>query len=141
MGNINNKLIVLAGPTCFGKSDVAIELSKIIDAEIVSCDSMQIYKGLDIGTAKVTKDEMENIKHYMIDICSPNVNFDIKQFSEMAKECINIIQNKNKIPILVGGTRYYIKDVINENNFLYEDDNLKNEILNDINNDIEKYGF
>ena len=100
---------------------------------------MQIYKGLDIVTAKVTKDQMENIKHYMIDICSPNVNFDIKQFSEMAKECINIIQNKNKIPIRVGGTRYYIKDVINENNFLYEDDNLKNEILNDINNDIEKY--
>lgn len=141
MNNINNKLIVIAGPTCSGKSDIAIELSKIIDAEIVSCDSMQIYKGLDIGTAKVTKDEMGNIKHYMIDICSPKDNFDIKQFSEMAKEYIYKIQNKNKIPILVGGTGYYIKSVIYENNFLFEDENLKNTIINEINNDIEKYGF
>lgn len=141
MENINNKLIVIAGPTCSGKSDVAIELSKIIDAEIVSCDSMQIYKGLDIGTAKVTKNDMEGIKHYMIDICSPNDDFDIKQFSEMAKECIKTIQIKNKIPILVGGTGYYLKAVINENKFLEEDENLKKNILNNINNNIEKYGF
>lgn len=141
MENINNKLIVIAGPTCSGKSDIAIELANIIDAEIISCDSMQIYKGLDIGTAKITKSEMGNIKHYMIDICNPDENYDIKQFSAMANNCIEIIHKKNKIPILVGGTGYYLKAIINNNSFLDEDEDLKNKILNEINNDIEKYGF
>ena len=141
MNQKNNKIIIIAGPTCTGKSDLAVELAKRLDTEIISCDSMQVYKGLDIGTAKINNDEMCNIKHYMIDEFMPTENCDIKIFSEKTKHYIDIIQNNGKIPILVGGTGYYIKSIILNNDFLYEDMDKKNKILENINDELDKYGI
>ena len=141
MNQKNNKLIIIAGPTCTGKSDLAIELAKRLDTEIISCDSMQVYKGLDIGTAKITKEEMCGIKHYMIDEFMPTENCDIKIFSEKTKNYIDMIQNNGKIPIIVGGTGYYIKSIILKNDFLYEDMDAKNKIMDEIQNELDKYGI
>ncbi|MBO7449589.1 MAG: tRNA (adenosine(37)-N6)-dimethylallyltransferase MiaA [Clostridiales bacterium] len=99
---------IIAGPTASGKSSLAIELAKRIDGEVISCDSMQIYKGLDIGTAKVTKDEIQMIPHHMIDIVEPEVTFSVSDFITMAYDIIEDILSRGKMPILCGGTGQYI---------------------------------
>lgn len=110
-------LIVIAGPTACGKSAVSIELAQLINGEIISADSMQVYKGMDIGTAKITKDEMSGITHYLIDCLNPDEEFSVAIFQKMAKKAIDTIINKGKIPILVGGTGFYINALVNDNNF------------------------
>ncbi len=110
-------LIVIAGPTACGKSAVSIELAQLINGEIISADSMQVYKGMDIGTAKITKDEMSGITHYLIDCLNPDEEFSVAIFQKMAKNAIDTIINKGKIPILVGGTGFYINALVNDNNF------------------------
>ena len=107
-----NKLILISGPTGVGKSSLAIELAKILDTEIISADSMQIYKGFNIGTAKVTEEEMQGIKHHMIDIVEANDNFSVKEYREMAYKIIDKLHAENKIPIVVGGTGLYINSLI-----------------------------
>lgn len=106
------KLIVILGPTASGKTDLAIKLAKKFNGEIVSADSRQIYKGMDIGTGKATKKERQDIQHYLLDVASPKRNFTVTQYKKLALRAINKIQKKWKIPFLVGGTGFYIQTVI-----------------------------
>jgi len=112
-----NKVIVIYGPTAVGKSAIAVELAKIIDGEIISADSMQIYKGLDIGSAKVTLDEMQGIKHHLIDIKEPSEDYSVAEFCENAKRIIPEIISRCKTPIIVGGTGLYLKSLISNYDF------------------------
>ncbi len=106
------KVIVIAGPTASGKTALSIELAKKINGEIVSADSMQIYKYMNIGTAKPTKEEMQDIKHYLLDFVSPEERFSVAQYQELAQEAINTIISKGKVPIVVGGTGLYINSLV-----------------------------
>lgn len=110
-------LIIIAGPTATGKTNLSISLAKAIYGEIISADSMQVYKGFDIGTAKITKDEMCGIKHYLIDEVEPDFNFNVYEFKTRAKKYINQIYEKGKIPILVGGTGFYIQSILYDIDF------------------------
>ena len=106
-------LIIVAGPTASGKTALSIELAKRLGGEIVSADSMQIYKYMDIGTAKPTKAEMQGIPHHMIDFLEPSVNFSAADYCSLASKSISDIFNRGKIPILVGGTGLYIDSLVN----------------------------
>jgi tRNA dimethylallyltransferase len=108
-------LIVVAGPTSSGKSDFAVELAHKCNGEIISADSRQIYRGLDIGTGKITKEEMRGIPHYMLDICDITESFSVKEFRDRALPIIDDIISRGKSPILCGGTGYYIDSVIYKN--------------------------
>lgn len=127
------KVIVIAGPTASGKSNLAIELAKKIDGEIISADSMQIYKEMNIGTAKVSKEEMQGIKHYMIDFVPPNKRYSVSAYKKEAEECICEILKKGKTPIICGGTGLYINSLIYGIEFLEEeiDETYRNK-LNEI---------
>ena len=108
------KIIVILGQTATGKSDFAVEVAKKINGEIISADSRQVYKGMDLGTGKVTKKEMGGIPHFMLDVISPkNKTFSAGQFQKMAKQKIKEILDKKNIPIICGGTGYYIDSLIN----------------------------
>lgn len=125
-------LIVIAGPTACGKTASSVLLAKKIKGEIISADSMQVYKYMDIGTAKIKEEEKEGIKHYLIDEFYPNEDFSIAIFKEKATKYINEIHKKGKIPILVGGTGFYINSVIYNNDFTktIKDDNYRKELEN-----------
>lgn len=105
------KVIAIVGPTAVGKSDIAVSLAKQINGEIINSDSMQIYKFLNIGSAKPTKEEMKEINHYLIDEISPFDEFSVSDFKERAQKYIVEISNKNKIPIIVGGTGLYLNSL------------------------------
>jgi len=113
-------IIVIAGPTASGKTALSIELAKRLDGEIISCDSMQVYKGMDIGTAKPTKEEQAGIPHHLIDFLEPTDNFSVASFCAMAHSKIEEVSKREKMPILVGGTGLYIDSLINNVNFLEE---------------------
>lgn len=123
-------LIVIAGPTACGKTASSVLLAKKIDGEIISADSMQVYKYMDIGTAKIKQEETKGIKHYLIDEFYPDEDFSIAVFKEKATQYINEIYNKGKIPILVGGTGFYINSVIYNNDFTEtkRDDTYRKEL-------------
>ena len=123
-------LIVIAGPTASGKTALSVELAKEYGAEIVSADSMQIYKYMDIGTAKATKEEQTRIPHHMIDFLDPNVDYSVADFVSNVRGCIDEISSRNKLPILCGGTGLYIDSVINNIQFSEEkrDDNYRAEL-------------
>lgn len=106
------KVIVICGPTASGKTGLSIELAKKIDGEIVSCDSMQIYKDMTIGTAKPTPEEMQGIPHYLIDFVSPDMRYSVADFQKDAEAAIEEILAKNKVPIVVGGTGLYVDSLI-----------------------------
>ena len=106
------KVIVICGPTASGKTALSIKLAKKINGEIVSSDSMQIYKDMNIGTAKPTKEEMQDIKHYLIDFISPNQRYSVADYKNDAEKAIQEIIDKGKIPIVVGGTGLYIDTLI-----------------------------
>ena len=108
------KVIVICGPTASGKTSLSIELAKQINGEIISADSMQIYKDMNIGTAKPTKKEMQGIKHYLLDFVSPDERYSVAQYKEDAKNAIREILKKGKRPIVVGGTGLYIDSLIYE---------------------------
>lgn len=101
------KLITVAGPTASGKTALSIALAERLNGEIVSCDSMQIYRGMDIGTAKPTKDEMRGIPHHMIDVCEPTDNYSAADYAEAARTAIADISSRGHVPILCGGTGLY----------------------------------
>ncbi len=105
-------LIVIAGPTGVGKTHLSIELAKKFNGEIISADSVQVYKGLNIGSAKIKKEEMQGIKHHMIDVIEPNTDFDVVGFRDMARSSIDEVLKSGKTPILVGGTGFYIQAVV-----------------------------
>ena len=106
------KVIVICGPTASGKTSLSIELAKKINGEIVSCDSMQIYKDMNIGSAKPTTDEMQGIKHYLIDCVSPEKRYSVSEYKKEASNAIKEILNKGKTPIIVGGTGLYLNSLI-----------------------------
>lgn len=107
-----HKAIVIGGPTASGKTGLSIELAKAINGEIVSCDSMQIYKDMNIGTAKPTKEEMQGINHYLIDYVSPEIRYSVADYKRDAIKAINEIISKGKVPIIVGGTGLYVESII-----------------------------
>lgn len=106
------KIVVIVGPTASGKTALSIELAKKIDGEIISADSMQIYKDMDIGTAKVTKEEAQGIKHYLIDIISPDQRYNVSDFKTDSQNAIEEILKHNKTPIVVGGTGLYVDSLV-----------------------------
>lgn len=124
------KIICVVGPTASGKTSFAISLAKKIDGEIVSCDSMQIYKYMNIGTAKPTPDEMQGIPHHMLDFVEPSISYSVADFAEDARKCINDILSRGKTPILCGGTGLYIDSIINQIEFSEEkvDMTYRNEL-------------
>ena len=105
-------VIVISGPTASGKTALSIELANKINGEIISADSMQIYEDMSIGTAKPTKEEMQGIKHYLIDCISPKTRYSVSEYKKDAINAIKEILNKNKTPIIVGGTGLYIDSLI-----------------------------
>ncbi len=105
-------VIVIAGPTASGKSKLAVELAKRVNGEIISADSMQIYKDMNIGTAKISKQEMQGIKHYMIDFLSPSERYSVSSYKKEAEKCIEEILYKGKTPIICGGTGLYINSLV-----------------------------
>lgn len=109
---MKNKLIVILGPTASGKTGLSIKLAKKFDGEVVSADSRQVYKGMDIGSGKVTKKEMEGIPHYLLDVANPKSRFSVAQYQKLALKAIKNIRSKNKIPLLVGGTGFYIQSIV-----------------------------
>lgn len=110
-------LIVLTGPTAVGKTSLSISLAKAVNGEIISADSMQVYKKMDIGSAKIRLEEMQGVKHYLVDVLDPEEEFHIVKFQQMAKEAMEEIYAKGKIPILVGGTGFYIQAVTRDIDF------------------------
>lgn len=131
-----NDVIVIYGPTAVGKSAIGVQLAKLINGEIISADSMQIYKHLNIGSAKVTNQEMQGIKHYLIDIKDPNEDYSVSDFCDDANKCIEEIISKGKTPIIVGGTGLYIKSLINGYDFakVNKQTNFRDS-LNDLTNE------
>lgn len=127
------KLIVLTGPTAVGKTELSINLAKAVNGEIISADSIQVYKGMDIGSAKITPDEMQGINHYLIDILEPAEEFNIHLFKTLTLKAMDEIYAKDKIPIIVGGTGFYIQSVIYDIDFCdTEADNSYRESLETI---------
>ncbi len=116
------KIIVICGPTASGKTGLGIELANKINGEIISCDSMQIYKDMDIGTAKPTEEERKMAKHYLVDFVKPNERYSVSNFKKDAEETIKEILNKGKQPILVGGTGLYINSLIY--NIVYKEEKI-----------------
>ncbi len=110
-------LIILTGPTAAGKTKMSVSLAKAVDGEIISADSMQVYRQMDIGSAKIRPEEMDGIRHYLIDVLDPDEEFHVVRFQEMAKAAMSEIYERNKIPILTGGTGFYIQAVLYDIDF------------------------
>ncbi len=122
-------IVIIAGPTAVGKTDLSIFLAKQIDGEIISADSMQVYRGMDIGTGKITPGEMMGVKHHLIDILDPGEDFSIAMFVKLAKEAIADIRSRGKMPIIVGGTGFYIQALLKDVDFEEEEDTSYREKL------------
>lgn len=133
MENKNNKqpLLVVAGPTASGKTSLGIELAKLYNGEVISADSMQIYKGLDITTAKPTKEEMQEIPHHLISVINQDEAFCVADYVRLAKEKIAEISSRGRLPIIVGGTGLYISSLIDNINFdyVYTDEKVRNKLI------------
>ena len=112
-----HKIICVVGPTASGKTALAVELAKELGGEVVSCDSMQIYRRMDIGTAKPTADEMQGIPHHMIDICDPTEDFSVSRYTEMATPIVDDILARGKTAVIAGGTGLYVDSLIRGNDF------------------------
>ena len=124
-------LLIISGPTAVGKSDLSLKLCKELDGEVVNADSMQVYRGMNIGTAKLMPKERSGVVHHLIDICDPTESFDVVRFQTEAKKCIKDIASRGKIPVLVGGTGFYIQAVLYDIDFSSEepDEKLRAELL------------
>ncbi len=109
---MKEKLVVILGPTACGKTALSIKIAQELNGEVISGDSMQVYRGMDIGTAKVSQEEMQNIPHHLIDIRNPDESYHVADFQKLCRKLITRINRQNKIPILVGGTGLYISSVI-----------------------------
>ena len=137
------KIIVITGPTGVGKTKLSVELAKKVNGEIINADSMQVYKGLDIGTAKIKESEKEGIPHHLFDICEVDRNYTIYDYQKDCRKVISEIQERGNIPILVGGSGLYIKAALYDYEFIEEDfhsefeDMSNEEILNEIKKDHE----
>lgn len=114
-------LIVLTGPTAVGKTDLSIRLAKAVNGEIISADSMQVYRHMDIGSAKVTKEEMDGVPHHLIDVLEPWEDFNVVIFQKMAREAMSGIYERGRIPIVAGGTGFYIQALVYDIDFTEND--------------------
>ena len=110
-------MVILTGPTAVGKTALSIELAKRINGAVISADSMQVYKHMDIGSAKIMPEEMQGIKHYLIDEFEPDEEFHVVRFVERAKHCLEEIYADKKIPIIAGGTGFYIQALLYDIDF------------------------
>ena len=117
----NRPLIILSGPTAVGKTALSIALAKKVNGSIISADSMQVYRYMDIGSAKITKEEMDGVKHYLVDVLLPSEEFNIVRFQQMAHKAMEEIYAEGKIPIIVGGTGFYIQSLIYHIDFANQD--------------------
>ena len=126
-------LVILTGPTAVGKTSLSINLAKAINGEIISADSMQIYKGMDIGTAKIMPEEMDGVTHHLIDVIDPTEDFHVVRFKEMVEAAIEEIYAKGKVPVICGGTGFYIQAI------LYDIDFTENEIDKSYRESLVKY--
>lgn len=111
------RFIALAGPTASGKTALSVALAKLLDTEIINADSMQIWRGLDIGTAKVTEEETDGIPHHLFDIVDPGESFTVQQYKEAAERCIRTLNASHKVPIVVGGTGLYFQALVSDLDF------------------------
>ncbi|MDE6211499.1 MAG: tRNA (adenosine(37)-N6)-dimethylallyltransferase MiaA [Clostridia bacterium] len=132
-----SKLILIVGATASGKSQIGVDLAKRFDGEIISCDSMQVYKDMNIGTAKVTREEMQGIPHYLIDVADANSQFSVGEYASLADEVISDVVSRGKIPIVVGGTGLYIDGILYPMTF-GGDKNIK--IRNELERQLALYG-
>lgn len=114
-------ILAIVGPTSVGKTKMSIELAKMYNGEIINCDSTQVYRGLDVGTAKITKAEMEHIPHHLLSFKEIGEDYSVYEFQQDARLCIKKIQDKGKVPILVGGTGFYLKAALYDYNFIEEE--------------------
>lgn len=118
---MKKKLMIITGPTAVGKTNISIKCAKRFNGEIISCDSMQIYKYMDIGSAKITENEMEGIPHHLIDFVEPDIEYSVAQFKADAEKAIDHITSKGNLPIIVGGTGLYINSLIYNYDFAKSD--------------------
>jgi tRNA dimethylallyltransferase len=125
---MSTPIIIICGPTATGKSDLAIEVASLIDGEIINADSMQLYKGMDIGTAKLAVEERAGIPHHLLDILTVDQDASVAQYQGLARAAIEEIQSRNKAVIIVGGTGLYIKSIIDEMNFPETDPELRKKL-------------
>ena len=132
-------IIILTGPTAVGKTNLSIELAKNLDAEIISADSMQIYKYMDVGSAKVTEEEMQGIKHYLVDEVTPDYAFSVSEFQQRADNYINEIRNKDKNVLVTGGTGLYLNSLIYDMDFAKSDAN--SELREQLRIELEENGI
>lgn len=114
---MRNDILIIAGPTAVGKTNISIKLAKALNGEIISTDSMQIYKYMDIGSAKVSKEEMDGVPHHLIDFVDPHNEFSVSEFKELATDIIKDIHSRGKLPMLVGGTGLYVDSIVCDMNF------------------------
>ena len=128
---MDKKIIAIVGPTGIGKTSLSIELAKALNGEVISCDSMQVYKKMDIGTAKVTKEEMDGIFHYLIDIQEYDQPYNVMIFQDVCRKSIQKIQNKNKQVILCGGTGLYLKAALYD--YTFEEETQDEDYLKELN--------
>lgn len=133
-------LVILNGPTAVGKTAVSVELALRIGGEIISADSMQVYRGMDIGTAKIRPGEMRGVPHHLIDIIDPDEPFSVLNFKELAKKCIDETASRGHIPIIAGGTGFYIQAVLYDVDFTEYDDEKQAEIRKRLEAELEKNG-
>lgn len=119
--NKKKPMIILTGPTAVGKTDLSIQLAKAINGEIISADSMQVYRHMDIGSAKVTPEEMDGVPHHLIDVLEPEEEFNVVVFQKLAKEALTGIYERGHIPVIVGGTGFYIQALLYDIDFTEND--------------------
>ena len=125
-------LLILTGPTAVGKTALSVRLAKAVDGEIISADSMQVYRHMDIGSAKVTREEMDGVAHHLIDVLEPSEDFNVVTFQTLAKKALEEIYSRGKIPVIVGGTGFYIQAL------LYDIDFKENEEGSPVRRELEE---
>ena len=124
------QIVVITGPTATGKTALGVALAKKLGGEVISADSMQIYRGMDVGTAKPTKEEMQGVPHFMFDVADPAEDFSVSRYVEMAASCVEDVTSRGKLPILVGGTGLYIDSLLSGRSFAEKGDGALREKLN-----------
>lgn len=133
-------LLILAGPTAVGKSDISVKVAKALGGECISADSIQVYKGLNIGSGKITEEEMEGIPHHLLDILNPEEDYDASSFQHMAREKVEEIYRRKRLPILVGGTGFYIQAMLRDIDFQEEDEAEKERLRSKLEKEMEEWG-
>ena len=136
---MSKKVLVITGPTATGKTALGVALAKKLGGEIVSADSMQVYRRMDIGTAKVTAEETQGVPHHMVDVAEPSENFSVARYVEMASACCEDIFARDHLPILVGGTGLYIDSLLSGRSFAERSDR-ENDIRNELNREYAERG-